>query len=83
MTNAGNRPHKRPTCKHGHSIGSTYGCRECCLESEQIRKAVAPLEELFWKHKGRNSGELDHLLHRAYRMGMKHEENHKETTGDS
>ena len=40
----------------------------------QIKLKVAPLVDLFWANKGRNMGGIEHLIFRAYRMGMRHNE---------
>lgn len=59
------RPPSRPTCKHGNSPGY---CSSCQQETLAIREKIKPLVDEFWEHHGQL--ELDHLMVRAYRMGM-------------
>ena len=59
----------RPKCKHGNPVGN-IPCRECDKERAAASEATKPLEALFWEHRARNTGQLHHLLIRAYRMGV-------------
>jgi cytochrome c2 len=65
------RPGGRPQCEHGRLDFDR--CPKCHERDAQAKEAVRPLAANFWEHKGRNAGDLDHLLYRAYRLGMKHE----------
>ena len=67
-----NRPPNRPTCKHGNTPGR---CNDCNRETIRIQNEIRPLENLFWEEHGKNCGDLQHLLVRAYSMGMEHTEN--------
>lgn len=68
----GEGPAAIPRCEHGNSPGSFRGCPACRERDEEIRKAVQPLADEFWAHRGER--DIEHLLLRAYRMGMKHVE---------
>ena len=64
------RPASPPRCEHGYYCN----CKECAFRDMQIKLKVAPLVDLFWANKGRNMGDIEHLIFRAYRMGMRHNE---------
>lgn len=67
------RPPNRPTCKHGKDMGM---CAECQKETAMIKGKVQPLVESYWSSKGRS--DLNHLMYRAYRMGMEHDTDKEE-----
>lgn len=67
----GQRPPSGPRCKHDIPYGSMYPCRKCGKENNAIKAKVQPLVDLFWNSRGRNSGDLEDLMYRAYKMGMK------------
>lgn len=58
-----------PRCEHGNL--PEY-CRDCILRHE-IYTLVVPLVNEFYERRG-GVRRLEHLLYRAYRMGMRHEE---------
>lgn len=62
---------KRPTCEHGDI--NIDNCRLCHERDNKIDKVIKPLADLFWSEKGRNAGDLNHLLYRAYRAGRRNE----------
>jgi hypothetical protein len=59
------RPAALPRCEHG---GRPGWCIECQRRDDKIRKLVQPLADEFWDHRG--ARDVEHLLLRAYRMGM-------------
>lgn len=63
-------PSKRPTCKHGKSVLDQ--CADCHVEDSAIRLIVRPLVDEFWEHRGNR--DLEWLMLRAYKSGMKHGE---------
>ena len=63
-------PRSLPECEHGVTIH--LRCQQCIDRDRTAREAVKPLVDLYWENRGRNAGDLDHLLFRAYRLGMKH-----------
>ena len=64
------RPVSGPVCNHGKSVGGR-GCRECKRERVAIMERIRPLVDLFWDNKGKNAGDLEHLMFQAYKMGDK------------
>jgi len=64
------RPGNLPTCKHGKIAGTN--CRECYEEDTYIRTVTKPLVDEFWEYQGQR--DLKHLMLRAYKMGMKHDD---------
>lgn len=64
------RPSKLPTCEHGIVAGRP--CRKCTELNAKICKNVEPLVDEFWENRG--GRDLGHLMLRAYRMGMKHQD---------
>ena len=61
-----NRPSPLPVCEHGRV--DFEQCHECHKISAEIHLAIQPLINEFWSR--RDSYLLEHLLYRAYRMGM-------------
>ena len=60
-------PTPLPTCVHGRV---DFGrCHECHKISAEIHLAIRPLVDEFWER--RDSHHLEHLLYRAFIMGMK------------
>ena len=60
-------PSNLPTCEHGKIAGTN--CKECYHRGELIRAEVKPLADEWWENRGKR--DLNHQLYRAYRMGMK------------
>jgi hypothetical protein len=60
-------PQALPKCEHGYV--DALQCRRCMIQSAEIHKRLRPLVNEFWKSRGQD---LDHLLYRAYHMGMRH-----------
>jgi hypothetical protein len=64
-----------PTCEHGFVFGGSKhhsrGCQQCNERDKAIREAVKPMADEFWAYRGQR--EIEHLLYRAYRMGMRHD----------
>lgn len=65
------RPVSGPRCKHDLPFG--VACVECQKETNEIKGKVQPLIDSYWDNKGKNAGNLNHLMYRAYKMGMKHD----------
>jgi hypothetical protein len=66
-------PGARPVCKHGVGYGGMSGCKECFKEDTAIAEKLKTLVNEFWENRGERR--LENLFYRAYRMGMKHEDN--------
>ena len=63
-------PKNLPKCKHGKIVAT--GCKECAYETRAIQLKVSDLVYEFWENHGKR--DLTHLMVRAYKMGMKHED---------
>jgi|LGVE01.1.fsa_nt_gb hypothetical protein len=64
------RPQALPTCEHGIVAGKP--CRKCREEDNEISKKVRPLVDEYWINQG--ARDLGHLMLRAYKMGMEHQQ---------
>ena len=61
------RPQSLPTCEHGNR---TQNCVKCRERDKGIREIVSPLATEFWAELPKRNANLEHMLYRAYRMGM-------------
>lgn len=62
-------PAPTPTCEHGKQ--DFANCPDCRRRDKSIRQSVRPLADSFWENRG--SLDVEDLLIRAYRMGMRHD----------
>ena len=63
------RPQSLPRCEHGRLAPD---CPECRARDKKISVAVKPLADEFWEHARTANRNIEHILLRAYRMGMQH-----------
>ena len=62
------RPTAPAKCDHGRV--DFDNCPECRKLRKEIRGLMQPLADEFWERRG--AVNIEHLLQRAYRMGMRH-----------
>lgn len=68
MSESNGRPQGLPRCDHGNA--AIDSCPQCRKRYKEIRKLIKPLADEFWEYRG--GRDVEDLLHRAYRMGMRH-----------
>lgn len=65
------RPQSLPKCEHGRFAPN---CPDCRMRDKKIAEAVKPLADEFWENARTANRSIEHMLLRAYRMGMGHNE---------
>jgi len=65
------RPESLPRCEHGRLAPV---CPECRKIDKKIYEDVQPLADEFWENARDANRSIEHMLLRAYRMGMRHSE---------
>jgi len=63
------RPQSLPKCEHGQFAPN---CPYCRMRDKKIAEAVQPLADEFWENARTANRSIEHMLLRAYRMGMQH-----------
>ena len=66
------RPQSLPKCEHRRIDVSS--CPDCRMRDKKIAEAVQPLADEFWENARTANRSIEHMLLRAYRMGMRHSE---------
>jgi hypothetical protein len=69
MSNENGRPQSLPVCEHGKRGNN---CSECRTRDSRIKATIKPLANEFWEELPKRNANLEHMLFRAYRMGMQH-----------